>query len=265
VAKLYEWVESIMRLNMFALPVCLAVVGLAGCGMPVEESTDEGAPVEDVAEAAEELLGSPRIPCPTGMRIAGNGTVVDVGAVGLPRTIRASLEPSLLVCTASGAAIPVGTFTSPTTPFSLRFGESLDISVSGARVNFAFKIASVTVASSSFTCPTRKFLVGAAQGWTIPEVTSVATPTVARSASTVTVTCTYSVLASQARVTQARPSDIKFASGNGFYRSSDLTAAEKRTICSPPCNTSCTSGFTGGSTEGIAQCISSCIATCVSR
>jgi hypothetical protein len=256
-----------MRRALSALPVCLVFVALAGCGMPQGEegeASDSGEVAEEV-EQVNGALGAPRIACPTTMRVSGPGVSQDVGAVGLARPIRASLTSAGLTCAASGAAIPLGTTTTPPAPFSLGFGQELTWSISGPRVTFAIKAVGITLGTSSFTCPARTYGVVASTEWSFPTVTGTATPSVIRSGSTVAVTCTYSLPAASVRVTRPAPSGITWATGSGFYRSSDLTTAEKTQICSPQCNTSCTSGFTGGHTEGIAECINSCIASCIRR
>ncbi len=256
-----------MRRALSALPVCLGFVALAGCGMPQGEgeADESGEAVEEVEQVTGALLGSPRIACPIAMRLTGPGPVQDIGPGGLARPIRASLTSAGLTCAASGAAIPVDTFTTPPAPFSLGLGQQLSWSISGPRVTFAIKTASITVGTSSFTCPNEIYTVAASTQWSIPQVSVTATPSVTRSGSTVAVTCAYNMPASSARVTRPAPAGITWAAGSGFYTSSDLTTAEKTQICSPQCNTSCTSGFTGGHTEGIAECINSCIASCIRR
>ena len=254
-----------MNRTALALRVGLGLVALAGCGMPEGEDGDEAA--DDTEQVTGELLGRPRIACPPAIAVNGNAgeAQVTVGQGGLARSIVASIQSSTLSCAATGAVIPLAGFTTPPARFSLGVGQALSWAISGPRVTFTIKALGIPVGSSTFTCPTRTYRLAAALDWSFPTVTGTATPTVIRTASTVAVSCAYSLAASSVRVTQPRPPEITFASGNGFYRSSDLTTAEKTQICTPPCNTSCTSGFTGGHVDGIAECINQCIASCVSK
>jgi hypothetical protein len=232
------------------------LVGTLGCGLP--EGEDEA---EDGFDERTAALGAPRIACPTAMTLSGNGFSTSVGASGVSRTIRPRIDGSSMVCEATGAAIPAGSSVT-TLEIVPAFGTSLSASASGGSITVRQKLGGVIeTASRTYHCAARSYAVSAA-GWTGRNVGSTPVASFTRSGNLFTMTCAYSTPAAWLMVTRARPSDITFAAGSGFYRSSDLTAAEKQQICGPRCSTSCTAGFRGGPTDGIAECIASCTASC---
>ena len=146
-------------------------------------------------------------------------------------------------------------------PFAL---QSITTAVSGDHVTVTLFTFGFQTDQKTFTCPVRAY-TASSSGWTSSTAIVRGAANVSRSGNSYTFFCDYPVPAPAIRVTRPRPADITFATGGGFFRSADLTLAERQNLCSNICGTSCTAGFTGGRVDGIPECISGCIASCVAR